>query len=374
MEYTIVTAWYDVREKENHPLKDDANSSQYFCSMDWYFHSAEQLFNKAFPMVIFTEPRFRDKILEARPKELHSMTRFIFKDYDELPFYNHFKTYEQNHGNFLIQNVTKEKFTALYKFIVNQKTHFVKEAIEFDPFQTPKFAWMDMRLHCVYDMSVEETTKSMADIPPNQVKIMQMSVTDPVHDRHDFYAWTRGKVAAGFFGGDKEVVLRFCELCHKEWLEALRAGTAPTDEMIYAYVVSHNPHMFDVYVGEYSECLKNQVQIRAGLHLVFPFLQSVFDRGIHQYTIALSERIRRGYRAQELDLNAEQIHKVYYYGYVANFWKQQRDKCAVLLHEYFDLAQTNQSVADYIRGCRDFLNQMVAYMGDPVLTDRLMSI
>ena len=80
MEYTIVTAWYDVREKENHPLKEDT-TNQFFCSMDWYFDSAKLLFNKAFPMVIFTEPRFRDKILEARPPELHSMTRFIFKDH-----------------------------------------------------------------------------------------------------------------------------------------------------------------------------------------------------------------------------------------------------------------------------------------------------
>lgn len=373
MEYTIVTAWYDVREKENHPDKEDT-TNQFFCSMDWYFDSAKLLFNKPFPMVIFTEPRFRDKILEARPKELHSMTRFIFKDYDELPFYTHFKAYEENHKNFRIQNVTQEKFTALYKFIVNQKTHFVKEAIEFDPFKTPKFAWMDMRLHCVYDMSVEETNQAMADIPPNQVKLMQMSFTDPVHDRHDFYAWTRGKVAAGFFGGDKEAVLMFCELCQKEWLEALRAGTAPTDEMIYAFVISHNPYMFDLYVGEYSECLKNQFQIQAGLHLVFPFLQTVFDRGLHHYTIALSERIRRGYRNRKIDLTPDQIHKIYYYGYVANFWQQKREICSLILNEYFDLAQTNHLVAEHIRGCRDFLREMVGYIGEPVLTDRLMSI
>lgn len=82
-DYTIVTAWYDVREKENHPLKDKG-SNDYFCSMDWYFESAKQLFNKPFPMVIYTEPRFKELILSARPPPLHSMTRFIFKDYEEL--------------------------------------------------------------------------------------------------------------------------------------------------------------------------------------------------------------------------------------------------------------------------------------------------
>jgi hypothetical protein len=95
---------------------------------------------------------------------------------------------------------------------------------------------------------------------------------------------------------------------------------------------------------------------------------------MHHYTIALSERIRRGYRNQQLDLNPEQIHNAYYYGYVANYWQQHRDTCAALLNEYFDVAQSNPGVANHIRSCRDFLRDMVAYMGDPVLTERLMSI
>jgi hypothetical protein len=95
---------------------------------------------------------------------------------------------------------------------------------------------------------------------------------------------------------------------------------------------------------------------------------------MHHYTVALSERIRRGYRNQQIDLNAEQIHKVYYYGYVANYWQQRRDICATLLNEYFDVALSNPAVADHIRGCRDFLRDMVAYMGDAGLNERLASI
>jgi hypothetical protein len=33
MDYTIVTAWYDVREKENHPDKEDT-TNKFFCSMN----------------------------------------------------------------------------------------------------------------------------------------------------------------------------------------------------------------------------------------------------------------------------------------------------------------------------------------------------
>jgi len=88
-DYTIITAWYDVREKENHELKDDT-TNRFFCSPHWYFDSAKQLFEKPFPMVIFTEPKYKDKILEARPQHLHAITRFIYRDYDELAFYTYF--------------------------------------------------------------------------------------------------------------------------------------------------------------------------------------------------------------------------------------------------------------------------------------------
>jgi hypothetical protein len=90
MSYTIITAWYDVREKENHPNKDDEDP-QFFCTMEWYFKSAKLLFEKEFPIVIFTEPRFQDYILSVRPAHLHHLTRFIFRDYEELAFYTHFK-------------------------------------------------------------------------------------------------------------------------------------------------------------------------------------------------------------------------------------------------------------------------------------------
>ena len=203
MEYTIVTAWYDVREKENHPQKDDT-SNQFFCSPKWYFDSAKLLFEKPFPMVIFTEPKCKDQILEARPQHLHNITRFIYRDYDELANYTHFQKYEENHNKNKIQNVTQEKFTALYKFIVNQKVNFVKDTIMMNPFQTEKFAWMDMRLHCVYDMSLDETNEVMKHITNDKVKLMQMSFTSPeeIYGRHDFYSWTRGSFYPRRFSQD----------------------------------------------------------------------------------------------------------------------------------------------------------------------------
>ena len=370
MDYTIITAWYDVRERENHDKKDD-KTNQFFCSMDWYFDSAKPFFEKPFPMVIFTEPRFKDLILKARPPHLHHQTKFIFRTYEELLYYDLFPKYEENHSKNPIHNVTKEKFTALYKFIVNQKVNFVKEVIETNPFETQKFAWMDMRLHCVYDMDIDETTNVMNQLPINQVRLMQMCYTDPVYDRREFYAWTRGKVAAGFFGGYREPLLKFCEFCQDEFLVAMTEETAPTDEMIYSFVISHHPSLFDVYVGEYCDCLKNQLRIRNALHLVFPFLQYSFDRGVHTYVTALSKRIRCGFVAYDIQLNAEQIHKTWFLAYLSHRNISEMDSAYEILHEYFDITQRRGDVAQYIRDNRDNIRGNIM---DKSLLDRLTSI
>lgn len=372
MSYTIVTAWYDVREKENHPNKDDT-TNQYFCSPKWYFDSAKLLFEKEFPMVIFTEPKCEAQILEARPKHLHGMTRFIYRDYDELAYYSYYTRYEECHKKNPIKNVTQEKFTALYKFIVNQKVNFVKDTIMMNPFQTEKFAWMDMRLHCVYDMSLQETNEVMRNMPNNRVKLMQMSNTfaEDIYGRHDFYSWTRGKVAAGFFGGSREPLLKFIDACQKEFLAALNEEMTPTDEMIYSYVIAQTPHLFEPYVGEYGFCLKNLVRTRGCHHLVFPFLQKAFDKGNHAYTRAICDGIRSGYNEKEIDLSADDIYKAWYYNYVAHFWIQNRDECRNILNELYHMARKREDVKEKIRGMIDFLRTNIQYMGDENLLTQL---
>jgi hypothetical protein len=375
MDFTIVTAWYDVREKENHPHKDD-KTNRFFCSMEWYFDNAKLLFSKPFPMVIFTEPRFKDIIMETRPKELHDKTRFIFKDYDELPFYSYFKKFEENHHKHPVHNLDANKFTPLYKFIVNQKTNFVKEVIEMNPFQTTRFAWMDLRLHCVYDMSPEETIDVIQSVEQDKVRIMFMSYLYPteIHGRHDFYSWTRGKMAAGFFAGEREPLLQFARLCQKEFVDAVNAEMAPTDEMIYSFVTAYNPALFDPYVGEYCDCLRNLSKTRGSLHLGIPFFCVALARKNHSFLARLSRDMRRGHLGRDIHLPPNDINTVWYHGYSANYELGLHTECADILQEYLQLARENQEIMDYVRSKRDEFIERSTVMGHSGLVAELVSI
>lgn len=345
MDYTIVTAWYDVRTRENHELKDKINDD-YFCSKNTYFEKARLLFNKPFPLVIFTEPQFKDEILALRPQELHPITQIITKDYEELTFYEHFKRFEENHIKYKVINLDLIKFTPLYKFIVTQKTNFVKEVVESNPFNTTKFAWMDLRLHDRYDMPIEETNRVMSEILPGRVKLMFMTWLHPreIYDRHDFYEWTRGKVAAGFFGGEREPLLKFAELCQNEFMEAVHWDTCPTDEMIYSWITHYNPHLFDPYVGEYGDCLKNQVKTRGALHLYIPFLLASRDYNNSQYVAQISRNLRRGYLDKEIHLPPHDIDLIWYNAFNAYYQLQLPEECKEVLKEYIQFTKDNPEV------------------------------
>jgi len=371
MDYTIITAWYHLREKENHELKNN-ESNGHFCSMQYYIDTAKILFEKPLPMVIYTEPQFKDIIMEARPQHLHHLTKFVFIDYEDLPLYPLLSQFEENHHKNGIMNLTPIKFTPLYKLIVNHKIEFVKQTILENPFSTDKFAWMDLRLHPVYDMSVEETNEVMNGLTHNRVKIMQMwyPCTSEIYGRHDYYSLTRGKAAAGFFAGYREPLLKFCEMCQTEFMEALHAGMAPTDEMIYSYVISYTPELFDPYTGEYGACLKNIMRTRRDEWLVLTFLQISFDKGNHYYTWKTADNLRRGFLNGDITLSTEDIHKVWYYNYVANYWLQKQDYCWTLLDEYYAIALEREDVANHIRGIFDFFKSMISYMDDKEIVAR----
>jgi hypothetical protein len=346
MDFTIVTAWYDVREKENHPMKDKTTNDFFPTTHEYFDKNKQKFLNKPFPMVIYTEPRFEQMIKEQRPKHLHPFTRFIFKDYEELPFYSLFNKYEENHHKNPVQNLDTTKFTPLYKFIVNQKTNFVKEVAEMNPFNTTHFAWMDLRLHCVYDMSPQETVDTFATIQEDKVRMMFMSYlpTDQIWGRHDFYSWTRGKIAAGFFGGRAKPIIEFARLCQKEFVDAINEGMAPSDEMIYSFVTAHNTRLFEPYVGEYGDCLRNMSMARCSGHLFMPFFYSSFDRQNWSYTSALFDNISQGFLNNQIHLSNEDIYNVWYRGFISNANLGRPEKSRIILENLIELYKNNRDI------------------------------
>ena len=312
--YTIITALFDVRTKEKNALMN-SEKDRGFVLPDDYFNACVPFFNKPFPLVIFTEPKYAEKMREMRPIELHPLTRIIVKEYEDLNNYCIYDKFEKAHHSHKIHNLDQNKFTALYKFVVNQKTEFVRDVIMMNPFNSEKFAWMDMRLHVVYDMSMEETNRVFAELPTNKITMMQQwypAKPHEVQDRRDHYSITRGKVCAGIFMGYKEPLMDFCLLCRKEFDNAVcNWNLAPTDEMIFSTVISENHDFFEPKVGDYGEVLKNLLYPRGSIHLVTLYMGHSSNNGKKYYKYKLAKGLYETYKNKEHSFSNEEIHQIY---------------------------------------------------------------
>jgi len=231
---------------------------------------------------------------------------------------------------------------------------------------------MDMRLHCVYDMSVEETNKSFISMHRDRVKMLQMDYTHPeeVENRKNFYEFTRGKIAAGFFGGYRECLIKFANLCKNELEYCVDNGFAPSDEMLFSYIVGKNPDLFDPYFGDYCSVLKNQLYSRERHYLAHNFLAVSFSKGNHFYTAKASDSIRIAYLKNELDLSGKDIHDTWYYGYVANYWLNNKEKCIILIEELYEIACIKKDLESHIRSVFEPFKHMISYIGNESLVNK----
>lgn len=340
--YTIIMAWYNVREKEQNPLKDIRHNNEFVIADD-YIHQSRIFIEKEFPLIIFVEPKYVDTFWKIRPTHLHSITRVIAKDYEELYGYNAlFSRFSQNFETNAVQNLHKEKFTPLYNFVVNQKVEFVREAIQWNPFNSEKFGWMDLRL---YDMSIGEIDQIFEHFPEDRVIITQSWYTDPheVTNRYNWFQLTRGRVCAGFFAGFKNSLLKFGELCRHELKNAIDIGSAPTDEMIYAVVVAENLNLFEPHMGDYPDVLHNIIYNRANAFYTVNYLHWAFKNNHFYYVHRICENLRKAYFHSTIGYSCLDLHNVWYYNLVACRKIDKHSYCCELLEEYLKILLENEN-------------------------------
>jgi len=371
-DYTLVMAWYDVREKENNPLRT-VNDNKEFCLLDKYIEKSRNLMEKECPLIMFIEPRFEEIFWKIRPAHLHHITRLIPKDFDDLYRYSDlFPKFSENYLKNPVQNLHKEKFTPLYNFVVNQKVEWVREAILWNPFNTERFGWADIRLH---DIDMDEFNQIFAHFPEDRVIITQSWYTNPdeVVDRYHWYIGTRGKVCAGFFAGYIKPLLKFCELCRKEFENSINIGCAVTDEMIYSVVVAENLNLFEPHIGDYGDVLHNIICNRNNTWFSVNYLNWAYNNGHHYYTHKICENLRKGIFEHNIGVGQSEIHKIWFYNYVACYWLNKRDTCLEILEEYYDLLLNNEPQRNYVASIWSFFKSMIDYMHNSELMSKYES-
>jgi len=367
-DFTVVMAWYNIREKEKNPLKDTETIE--FFSADYYFEKSRIYIEKEFPLVIFVEPQYESKFWEMRPKHLHPITRIISRDYEDLYRYRDlFPPFAEITRQHPIHNLHREKFTALYNFFINQKVEFVREAIEWNPFNTTRFAWMDLRLH---EMDISEINQIFSHFPENRIIITQQHYTEKedVTNRYEWLNMTKGRVCAGFFAGYAKPLLKFCNLCRIEFENAINVGRAPTEEMVYSIVVAENLDLFEPHIGDYEDLLHNILYNRNNTYLTLNYLNWSFDKGYHYYTHKISENLRKGFFKGTIQLPSDTLHKIWYFNYVSCYWLNKKHYCKEILEEYYEILLKSENQKKHVHSIWSFFIKAIQYLQDDEIMNK----
>jgi hypothetical protein len=152
------------------------------------------------------------------------------------------------------------KNTKLFLLIMWNKTEYMKEATQLNPFNTDYYVWMDFGIRYVCKEStdqefVEKLNNIRQPVLHNKVRIggiwniNNIYTTDLINEPLWYFA-------GGVFGGNRDSLLFFSEEMKKASYELVTKHKIATWEVNVWYVIYKMiPYLFDIYPSSHDETL-----------------------------------------------------------------------------------------------------------------------
>lgn len=161
------------------------------------------------------------------------------------------------------------KDSPAYLITTWQKTEWLRQVAETDPFGTSHVAWLDLAFAAhtrsfvphAADAALRQGLDALcAGLPgPGTLRLCAMEhvPAEIAADRDTYYAQHRFPVAGGAVLGDREAVRWFADRVAVEIAACLEAGIAITEEMMWGRIVALEPERFQLHYGRWEACLTN---------------------------------------------------------------------------------------------------------------------
>jgi len=348
---TFVTAFYKLRQREN-------NYDPYCVATDRYLKAAERIYNKDINLVVFIEPddELRNHLKKHREGKEHK-TLIIERPYEELRLWPKFNRFVEMDRNYHIPNCDNRKFTPLYYLIINSKVDFVNDAIDINPFNTPRFSWIDFRS---FELSpiTDESFNQIGDLVSNDrihINMMCYTTKGEVANRYDFYRFMRGKIAATFWIGGKNELKTFINRCNEELEWCFNNGFALTEEMIYGYVLGTNPELFHPFIGDYCESLINFDGIHRNEWLAFRSLNMALEDKNYEYVKMICEIILKSFYNNYMNLDNNKLFEICICILNSNVYLNKREDSIKLLEKLYDNVIKNNELRNIVVQNKSFI-------------------
>jgi hypothetical protein len=188
-------------------------------SVSDYIDYGKKLINIPNPKVIFVECEIYNKFFKQNDIDgLYNNTTFIQIKQKDLYLYK----YLDKLTNFNINTNNPDKNTIDYLFIQNNKTEWVREAIQMNIYNTEQFIWIDFGIyHMIKNESeMKESILSMTSKCYDKLRIASCKYRDYTvnYNVYEIITWT---FAGSIFGGHKDALIQFADLAKNEVLKTI---------------------------------------------------------------------------------------------------------------------------------------------------------
>lgn len=163
-------------------------------------------------MVIFCEKKYSELIRELRKDKL-SKTYIIETHYKEFYSYKYINTFLEHYN----KDHEKQVGHNIYLYMIwNEKPHFLKKAIEIDPFNTDYFLWVD--IGCFRKKNVDfihwPNQIRINQIPKDKILLLEVypfsekELECKEKENLPLFQFTN-RIGATIFGGGKEAIIKW---------------------------------------------------------------------------------------------------------------------------------------------------------------------
>jgi hypothetical protein len=243
---TIVTAFFDINRAEN---GDGRTIDEY---KKWIQHTLQLNCN----LFIITEEKFKDFFIQNRNPEYN--TTICIMDFKSLYFYKYYDQMKiilnsEEYKNRIAYPNRVECILPEYNIIQYSKFHFLKLAINKNPFQSTSFFWLDAGASRFFDgMDISKPFPSdngLELIKKSENKfICQCRYDIDIYPFDENFIWKADNlIYGGMFGGSPEIIdFIFFHLDHVFSEIMLKQGNVNNEQLALAIIFIHNPSSFSI--------------------------------------------------------------------------------------------------------------------------------
>jgi len=271
IEPTIVTMFYNIREKENNTSNSSLNHST-----NRYIELAKKFLLKLpYKLIIFTDIDELIEIVKEERSTYMNKTYIYKKKFEETYYFNHLEKLKVLQTKYNILNGHLEHETPMYIILNNNKFDFIQSAIELNPYNSSHFIWMDFGINHVA-LNPEKISEWIFNIPD---KVKQLCINPYIEnvDNKNMFQYIYHHTAGGLFSGSSKNLLEYCNLFKQKTEQIYNEEWYQIDEAVMTMVQRENPDLFDLFYGDYQGIISNYLTPIHNIDLILRGSQKCID-------------------------------------------------------------------------------------------------